>query len=125
MGKSCILLQFTDKRFKAQHDITIGVEFGTKMIVAEKKDIKLQIWDTVSASPGRTRVVQVHYQDILHERRGRTTCFRHYKATLIIRRDTFKNVTKWLEDLKENSSNEIVIILVGNKCDMEPKSLFT
>ena len=47
VGKSCILLQFTDKRFRAQHDITIGVEFGTKMIMVDKKDIKIQIWDTV------------------------------------------------------------------------------
>ena len=27
-GKSCLLLQFTDKRFQPVHDLTIGVEFG-------------------------------------------------------------------------------------------------
>ena len=47
MGKSCLLLQFTDKRFQPVHDLTIGVEFGARMINIEGKQIKLQIWDTV------------------------------------------------------------------------------
>ena len=48
VGKSCLLLQFTDKRFQPVHDLTIGVEFGARMISIEDKQIKLQIWDTVS-----------------------------------------------------------------------------
>jgi hypothetical protein len=47
VGKSCLLLQFTDKRFQPVHDLTIGVEFGARMIKIEDKPIKLQIWDTV------------------------------------------------------------------------------
>ena len=46
VGKSCLLLQFTDNRFKADHDLTIGVEFGAKMVQISDKEIKLQIWDT-------------------------------------------------------------------------------
>ncbi len=49
VGKSCLLLQFTDKRFQPVHDLTIGVEFGARMINIDQKQIKLQIWDTVSA----------------------------------------------------------------------------
>jgi Ras-related protein Rab-2A len=48
VGKSCLLLQFTDKRFRQQHDLTIGVEFGARTIQINNKNIKLQIWDTVS-----------------------------------------------------------------------------
>jgi hypothetical protein len=48
VGKSCLLLQFTDKRFQPVHDLTIGVEFGARMVKIEDKNIKLQIWDTVS-----------------------------------------------------------------------------
>jgi GTPase SAR1 family protein len=47
VGKSCLLLQFTDKRFQPVHDLTIGVEFGARMIRIDDKQIKLQIWDTV------------------------------------------------------------------------------
>ena len=50
VGKSCLLLQFTDKRFQPVHDLTIGVEFGARMITIDNKPIKLQIWDTVCLS---------------------------------------------------------------------------
>lgn len=50
VGKSCLLLQFTDKRFQPVHDLTIGVEFGARMITIDSKQIKLQIWDTVCFS---------------------------------------------------------------------------
>ena len=39
---------FADKRFGPVHDLTIGVEFGARMITIDNKPIKLQIWDTVS-----------------------------------------------------------------------------
>ena len=48
VGKSCLLLQFTDKRFQPVHDLTIGVEFGARMINIDSQAIKLQIWDTVA-----------------------------------------------------------------------------
>ena len=54
VGKSCLLMQFTDKRFRAQHDLTIGVDFGSRMLKIEdsregmmqERNIKLQIYDT-------------------------------------------------------------------------------
>ena len=55
VGKSCLLMQFTDKRFRAQHDLTIGVDFGARMIKLEdhrdkysgqQRNVKLQIYDT-------------------------------------------------------------------------------
>ena len=36
VGKSCLLLQFTDGRFKQAHDLTIGVEFGSRTVEVEK-----------------------------------------------------------------------------------------
>ena len=41
VGKSCLLLQFTDKRFQPVHDLTIGVEFGARMINIADKSIKV------------------------------------------------------------------------------------
>ena len=54
MGKSCLLLQFTDKRFQQVHDLTIGVEFGARMVKIEEKNIKLQIWDTAGQESFRS-----------------------------------------------------------------------
>ena len=41
VGKSCLLLQFTDKRFKTSHDLTIGVEFGARTISVNDTNVKL------------------------------------------------------------------------------------
>lgn len=46
VGKSCLLLQFTDKRFRTDHDLTIGVEFGARLVNIHGRQVKLQIWDT-------------------------------------------------------------------------------
>ena len=47
VGKSCLLLQFTDQRFKTSHDLTIGVEFGSRTVQVDNNNaVKLQIWDT-------------------------------------------------------------------------------
>jgi GTPase SAR1 family protein len=42
-----MLLQFLEKKFKFDHDTTIGVEFGSKIVNVSNRQIKLQIWDTV------------------------------------------------------------------------------
>ena len=42
VGKSCLLLRFTDGRFKTSHDLTIGVEFGSRLVqVDQKVNVKL------------------------------------------------------------------------------------
>lgn len=42
VGKSCLLLQFIDGRFKDAHDLTIGVDFGSKtMPIDNKTNIKV------------------------------------------------------------------------------------
>ena len=33
VDKSCILLQFMNNKFRVAHELTIGVEFGVKIIV--------------------------------------------------------------------------------------------
>ena len=71
MGKSCLLLQFTDKRFQPVHDLTIGVEFGARMINIEGKQIKLQIWDTVGDLSRIMLVVNLFVQDRNHKK-GKT-----------------------------------------------------
>ncbi|GAV92430.1 Ras domain-containing protein [Cephalotus follicularis] len=43
VGKSRLLLQFTNKRFQPVHDLTIGVEFGARMVTINARPIKLQI----------------------------------------------------------------------------------
>ena len=41
-------MQFAEKRFKNDHDATIGVEFGSRTISIRNHNLKLQVWDTVN-----------------------------------------------------------------------------
>jgi len=48
VGKSCLVLNFTNNKVRQHHEVTIGVEFGVRTITLNNEKIKLQIWDTVS-----------------------------------------------------------------------------
>merc|ERR1711971_497105 len=110
VGKSCLLLQFTDKRFQPVHDLTIGVEFGARMINIEGKQIKLQIWDTAGQEAFRS-ITRSYY-------RGAAGDLLVYDIT---RRDTFNHLTTWLEDARQHSNSNMVIMLIGNKSDLEAR----
>eukprot|EP00299_Pterocystis_sp_00344_P005769 c17506_g1_i1.p1 GENE.c17506_g1_i1~~c17506_g1_i1.p1 ORF type:complete len:222 (+),score=45.02 c17506_g1_i1:44-667(+) len=108
VGKSCLLLQFTDKRFQTVHDLTIGVEFGARMVNIENKQIKLQIWDTAGQESFRS-ITRSYY-------RGAAGALLVYDIT---RRETFNHLTTWLDDARQHSHSNMVIMLIGNKCDLE------
>ncbi|CAD7681980.1 unnamed protein product [Nyctereutes procyonoides] len=110
VGKSCLLLQFTDKRFQPVHDLTIGVEFGARMITIDGKRIKLQIWDTAGQESFRS-ITRSYY-------RGAAGALLVYDIT---RRDTFNHLTTWLEDARHYSNSNMVIMLIGNKSDLESR----
>jgi len=46
VGKSTLLLSYIDNRFNPIYDMTIGVEFGSKIVMVNGKKLKFQIWDT-------------------------------------------------------------------------------
>lgn len=110
VGKSCLLLQFTDKRFEPLHDLTIGVEFGARMVSIDNKNIKLQIWDTAGQESFRS-ITRSYY-------RGACGALLVYDVT---RKETFNHLQSWLEDAKANSNTAITIMLIGNKCDLDSK----
>eukprot|EP01012_Entosiphon_sulcatum_P040229 TRINITY_DN53870_c0_g1_i1.p1 TRINITY_DN53870_c0_g1~~TRINITY_DN53870_c0_g1_i1.p1 ORF type:complete len:217 (+),score=30.77 TRINITY_DN53870_c0_g1_i1:37-651(+) len=110
VGKSCLLLQFTDKRFEPVHDLTIGVEFGARMVTIDSKQIKLQIWDTAGQESFRS-ITRSYY-------RGASGALLVYDVT---RRETFDHILSWLEDAKQNSNTNMTIMLIGNKSDLEGK----
>lgn len=49
------------------------------------------------------------------------TRYKEYIGSLfiIIRRDSFENVVRWLEEVKEHCNSEVAVVLIGNKCDLE------
>jgi Ras-related protein Rab-2A len=110
VGKSCLLLQFTDKRFEPLHDLTIGVEFGARMATIDNKNIKLQIWDTAGQESFRS-ITRSYY-------RGACGALLVYDVT---RRETFNHLKSWLDDARSNANTNLTVMLIGNKCDLEAK----
>ncbi|KAG1464772.1 hypothetical protein G6F46_002315 [Rhizopus delemar] len=108
VGKSCILLQFTDKRFMPAHDLTIGVGFGTRFVTVNDQQTKLQIWDTAGQESFRS-ITRSYY-------RGAAGALLVYDIT---RRETFENLSVWLEDARQHANPNTVIMLIGNKSDLE------
>jgi len=107
-GKSCLLHQFIESRFKDDSSHTIGVEFGSKVVPVGGKTVKLQIWDT--AGQERFRSVTRSYY------RGAAGALLVYDITS---RETFNSLANWLTDARTLASPAIVILLVGNKKDLE------
>jgi small GTP-binding protein len=107
VGKSNLLSRFTRNEFNLETKSTIGVEFATRSIQTEGKTIKAQIWDT--AGQERYRAITSAYY------RGAVGALLVYD---IAKYSTFKNVERWLTELRENADRNIVIMLVGNKSDL-------
>ncbi|KAK9927624.1 hypothetical protein M0R45_024800 [Rubus argutus] len=107
VGKSCLLLQFTDKRFRPVHDITIGVEFGTRIVTIEGKPIKLHMWDTAGQEAFKS-ITRSYY-------RGAAVALLVYDVT---RRETFNHLESWLEETRQHANPNMTIMLIGNKSDL-------
>jgi len=115
VGKSCLLLQFTDERFQEAHDLTLGVEFGWRRvdIVAggQKRATKIQVWDTAGQESFRS-ITRAYY-------RAAAVCLLVYDVT---QRDTFDHILQWLDDVSRYSNSEhLTIMLVGNKSDLDAR----
>lgn len=107
VGKSCILQRFLEKEFDEKYEVTIGVEFGTKLIKIGNKPIKVQIWDTAG---------QENYKSI-------TRSFYKRAHGIILTYDvtdktSFDDLESWLKDIKDYANDGVDIALAGNQADL-------
>ncbi|KAL1823172.1 hypothetical protein DCAR_0311037 [Daucus carota subsp. sativus] len=108
VGKSNLLSRFTRNEFNLESKSTIGVEFATKTLNVDSKVIKAQIWDT--AGQERYRAITSAYY------RGAVGALLVYDIT---RNITFENIERWLKELRDHTDPNIVVMLIGNKSDLQ------
>ena len=110
VGKTNILKRFIHNEFDSTTKETVGVEFDSKNYNFGEKTIKAQIWDTAGQERYRS-VTKAYYKGA--------------KGALLVydisRRITFENIDNWLIDLRTNGDKDILIILIGNKSDLNSK----
>ncbi len=107
VGKTNLLLRYLKNEFNTQTKATVGVEFGNTKVQIDNALIKAQIWDTAGQERYRS-ITSAYYK-------GAHGALIVYDIT---RKDSFDSVEKWLSDLKNNGEEKMVIMAIGNKCDM-------
>ena len=108
VGKSCLMKRVMDDEFKTEHQVTIGVEFGSYGLRIEDKIVKMQIWDTAGQESYKS-VTRIFY-------RGAHCVFLTYDIT---RLDTFNNMAEWHREVKQHAAEDVMVYLIGNKAEME------
>ena len=110
VGKTSIVLRYSDDKFHEDKTATIGIDFKIKIIRKGKEVIKVSIYDT--AGEERFKTLIKHYY------RGANGILLIFDLT---KKSTFDKLNFWLEDLRENSDNidNLYIHLIGNKNDLE------
>ncbi|CAN7118705.1 unnamed protein product, partial [Brassica rapa subsp. narinosa] len=124
VGKSWLLLQFTDKRFQPVHDLTIGVEFGARMITIDNKPLKLQIWDTAGQELFRS-ITRSYYRGAAGALLVYDITDSHSILFFVGRREAFNHLASWLEDVRQHANGNMTIMLIGNKCDLAHRRAVT
>jgi len=107
VGKSCLLLRFSDDSFTTSFITTIGIDFKIKTVEIDGKRVKLQIWDT--AGQERFRTITTAYY------RGAMGILLVYDIT---DEQSFLNIRNWIRNIEQHASDSVQKILIGNKCDM-------
>ncbi|XP_066584996.1 ras-related protein Rab-43 [Prorops nasuta] len=106
-GKTCVVQRFRSGTFIERHGNTIGVDFSMKTVVIDGKRVKLQIWDTAGQERFRT-ITQSYY--------------RSANGVIVVydvsKRSTFLGIQKWVEEVRRYTSSHVLLLLVGNKCDL-------
>ena len=113
VGKTSILRRFVENKFLKTHLATIGIDFKTKNLNIDNQDIKLKIWDT--AGQERFRNITTQYY------KGADGIVLVYDVT---DEASYEKIREWMEQIHSNTQKEeIGLVLLGNKCDMEPRNV--
>lgn len=114
VGKSSLLLRFTEDTFMDTFISTIGVDFKIRVITVGDKRYKLQIWDTAGQERFRT-ITGAYY-------RGAHGILIVYDVNDL---RTFEHVSTWMSEITRytpsTGSGINVRFLIGNKIDQPPE----
>ena len=108
VGKSCLLLRYSDDSFTSSFITTIGIDFKIKSILIEESKVKLQIWDT--AGQERFRTITTAYY------RGAMGILLVYDVS---DENSFTNVRNWMRQIDQNAAENVNRVLIGNKADVD------
>uniref|UniRef100_A0A3P8Z4I9 RAB6B, member RAS oncogene family b n=1 Tax=Esox lucius TaxID=8010 RepID=A0A3P8Z4I9_ESOLU len=125
VGKTSLITRFMYDSFDNTYQATIGIDFLSKTMYLEDRtvrnsvshltpQVRLQLWDT--AGQERFRSLIPSYI------RDSTVAVVVYDITNV---NSFQQTCKWIDDVRTERGSDVIIMLVGNKTDLEEKRQIT
>lgn len=107
VGKTSIITRFMYDNFDRHYQATIGIDFLSKTMYLDDRTVRLQLWDTAGQERFRSLI---------------PSYIRDSSVAVVVydisNRATFLNTSKWIDDVRSERGNDVVICLVGNKTDL-------
>ena len=108
VGKTSVISRFMYDKFDATYQATIGIDFLSKTVhLDDSKGVRLQLWDTAGQERFRSLI---------------PSYIRDSSVAVIVydvaNRQSFLNVAKWIDEVKQERGENVVIAIVGNKTDL-------
>jgi len=110
VGKTSMILQFTNKAFRISYLPTIGAQISEKSIFLHDTEFQMILWDLAGQS--KFQKIRSNYY------KGAQCVIMVFDLT---KTESFENIKKWYSDVKNyfRNFNELEVILCGNKCDLK------
>ena len=108
VGKTNLIKRFITNTFSQNSKATIGVEFISKSYKIKDKIYKVEIWDTAGQERYKS-ITAVYYK-------GAKGALVVYDTTS---KSSFNNIDKWMTEIREKTSNDIRLMIIGNKIDLK------
>ncbi|KAG8896475.1 Ras- protein RABH1b [Tulasnella sp. 417] len=106
--------RFMYDTFDNTYQATIGIDFLSKTMYLEDRTVRLQLWDTAGQERFRSLI---------------PSYIRDSSVAIVVfditNRASFLSTSKWIDDVKSERGNEVIIVLVGNKADLSDKRQVT
>jgi len=113
VGKTCCMTRYLDNQFGVIEDKTTPpVDFKQKAVKVKERDIKLTVMDTAGQERFRS-ITQSFY-------RGVSGCVLVFDVT---DQSSFEGIEQWLNEVREYTTKNTTIILVGNKIDLKNRKV--
>ncbi|EGD83273.1 small GTP binding protein RAB6A [Salpingoeca rosetta] len=110
VGKTSLITRFMYDSFDNTYQATIGIDFLSKTMYLEDRTVRLQLWDT--AGQERFRSLIPSYI------RDSSVAVVVYDIT---NRSSFQQTSRWIDDVRAERGQDVIIMLVGNKTDLADK----
>jgi Ras-related protein Rab-6A len=108
VGKTSIIHRFIYETFEENYQATIGIDFMSQKMFVEDKIIILNLWDTAGQERFKSLI-----PSYIKDSAVAIVCYDVTNA------ESFQSVGKWIEDARAIRDDDVMLILVGNKADMD------